>query len=310
MQTYRPRRIVQLGVYAAAMVLGSRPGITKPPPSKGAGPCASAYKDATTLAQAGLLLEARRLLKHCARSACGSLMRNRCLIEYVQIQADVPSVIPTVTDDSGARVVDVRVMMDGAPLTSRIDGHALPINPGLHEFSFERNGVVATEKLVISQGERNRPISTSLPRPPQAEPEPIAVAPEPAVLRTPSPVAISRSPTSAPSRRSAVAPALLVAIGAVGLAGGALLTYWGRQDNDALAQCSPDCPASSVTHIRQLYLASDIAFGIGGAAAVAGTVWLIARAARSKKAEMKRSPYSLVVQPISSGGLAAVSGAF
>lgn len=310
MQTYRVRRIVQLGVCTAAMVLASRPGITKPQPSKGDGACASAYKDATTLQRAGQLLEARRVLKDCSRWACGSFLRNRCMIEYVQIQADVPSVIPTVTDDTGARIVDVRVTMDGAPLTSRVDGHALPINPGLHEFSFERQGVVATEKIVISQGERNRPISASLPRKLEVAAEASAVAPEPAVLPTPSRVAIPRASRSASRRSSAVAPALLVAIGAVGLAGGALLTYWGNKDNQALAQCTPDCPPSSLAHIRQLYLASDIALGVGGAAVVAGAVWLIARAARSKRAEVKRSPYALVVQPIASGGLATISGAF
>src|SRR4051812_48653427 len=136
MQTYRLRRIVQLGVCAAAMVLGSRAGITKPQPLKGDAACVSAYKDATTLEKAGQLLEARGALKNCTRSVCDRSLRDRCMIEYVQIHADVPSVIPTVTDDNGERVVDVLVMMDGAPLASRIDGHALPINPGLHEFSF------------------------------------------------------------------------------------------------------------------------------------------------------------------------------
>jgi hypothetical protein len=294
------------------MVLGSRPGITKQQPQKGeGGACRSAYKDATTLEAAGQLLEARRALQNCARSTCDSFVRDRCVIKYVQIQADMPSVIPKATDDSGAPVVDVRVMMDGAPLTLRTDGHALRVNPGLHEFSFERDGVVATEKVVISQGERNRPISASLSRKPRALAEAIAVAPEPAVLRAPPPVAIARSPRNASSGRSAVAPALLVAIGAVGLAGGALLTYWGNLDNRALAQCSPSCPVSTVNHIRELYLASDIALGVGGAAVVAGAVWLIARAALSrKKTEVKRSAYSLFVQPISSGGLATVAGAF
>jgi hypothetical protein len=305
------RPIFRVGVCAAAMVLGSRPGMTKPQPSKGEGACRSAYKDATTLEEAGQLLEARRALKKCARSACDSFLRDRCVLKYVQIQADLPSVIPTVTDETGTHVVDVRVMMDGAPLTSRSDGHALPINPGLHEFSFERDGVVATEKVVISQGERNRPISASLPRKLPVAAAVIAAAPEPAVLRAPSPAAISRSPTRSSRGRSAIAPALLVAIGAVGLGGGALLTYWGRQDNQALAQCSPDCPVSMLNHIRDIYLASDIALGVGGAAVVAGAVWLIARAARTKqRAEVKPSAYSFFVQPISSGGLASVSGAF
>jgi hypothetical protein len=292
------------------MILGSRSGMAKPQPSKGDSACASAYEGATKLEAAGQLLEARRALKDCARTTCRSFLRNQCMIEYVQIQADTPSVIPTATDDAGRPVLDVLVMMDGAPLTSRIDGHALSINPGLHEFSFERDGVIAKEKIVISQGERNRPVSASLQRRTPAAAEPIVEAPEPAVLPTRSEVAIVRSPKTVSRSRSAAAPALLVAVGAVGLGGGALLTYWGRRDNNELAQCSPSCPASTVNHIRQLYLASDIALGVGGAAAVVGAAWLIARAALSKKAEIKRSAYSLAVQPISSGGLAAVSGAF
>jgi hypothetical protein len=310
MHAYSARRILQFGVCAAAMMLGSRSGITKPQPSKGDSACASAYEGATKLEAAGELLEARQALKDCARATCRNVLRNQCMIEYVRIQADTPSVIPTATDDAGAPVLDVLVMMDGAPLTTRTDGHAVQINPGLHEFAFERDGVIAKEKIVISEGERNRPVSASLKRKTRAAAEAIGVAPEPAALRPPSEVAIVRPPETVPKHRSAAAPALLVAVGAVGLGGGALLTYWGRRDNNELAQCSPSCPASTVNHIRQLYLASDIALGVGGAAAVAGAAWLIARAALSKKAEIKRSAYSLVVQPISSGGLAAVSGAF
>src|SRR4030095_9573418 len=145
------------------------------------------------------------VLKECARAACGSFLRNQCMLEYVRIQADTPSVIPTANDDTGTPVVNVRVRMDGEALTSKIDGHAVPINPGLHEFSFERDGVVATKKIVISQGEQNRPVSTSLQRKTRAPaPEAIAVAPEPAVVvRAPPRVAIPAPPPKAPSRRGA-----------------------------------------------------------------------------------------------------------
>jgi hypothetical protein len=46
----------------------------------------------------------------------------------------------------------------------------LPVNPGTHEFSFDMGaGVVATQKVTIVRGQRNREIAVSLRTPERHE---------------------------------------------------------------------------------------------------------------------------------------------
>jgi hypothetical protein len=81
-------------------------------------------------------------------------------------------------------------------------------------------------------------------------------------------------------------------VGLAALGAGAALTYWGRRDNDLLARCAPYCSPASIDHIRQLYLASDIAIGTGVAAiGIAGVIFLD-------------------VRPAPSGAIASVAGTF
>jgi len=49
--------------------------------------------------------------------------------------------------------------------------------------------------------------------------------------------------------------------GLASLGAGGLLFYWGRKDNSLLTGCSPNCPQSSVDHVRKIYLASDRSAG-------------------------------------------------
>src|ERR1019366_6867964 len=133
--------------------------------------CATAYERATDRQAAGALREARDLLLGCARPVCEVGLREQCTNLYSQLDSDIPSVVPVVTDGAGATLVDVQVTMDGEVLASRIGGQALPVDPGLHEFSFSANGAVfATQKLMILQGQRDRRILVSSPAtvPPEA----------------------------------------------------------------------------------------------------------------------------------------------
>jgi hypothetical protein len=93
-------------------------------------------------------------------------------------------------------------------------------------------------------------------------------------------------------------------VGVAGIAGYGLLTYWGRKDNDKLAECSPACNPAAVDHIRKLYTIADVSLGVGIAALVGGTSWWYVKSRRSKEA------VAVDVQPIRSGALASVKGAF
>jgi hypothetical protein len=101
---------------------------------------------------------------------------------------------------------------------------------------------------------------------------------------------------------------VLGGVGIAGLGAGALLTYLGRKDNDALATCSPDCPTSSLSRIRAMYVAADISLAIGGAT-LAGSALFFLLSSRSEANPPKRA-LSVDVSPTRLGATAVVWGAF
>ena len=106
-------------------------------------------------------------------------------------------------------------------------------------------------------------------------------------------------------------PWLLAGVGVASLGAGALLTTWGRRDNDQLAVCSPGCNPNDVRHIRRLYLGADVAFGVGIAAIAAG-YWLYAlgHAGSAGADAAGETALRLDLAPTRAGGLASVSGRF
>jgi hypothetical protein len=335
-------RTVQIGACAAALLLYGSPAVAAPTNgdlAKGKvdkGSCKAAYKAAQEREQTCHLREAKELYLTCSKVACGAFMRPECTTKYTQLESDVPSVIPVVTDERGAAIVDVQVKMDGELLTSRLDGRALPVDPGMHEFTFTTGaGVIASQKVMIVAGQRNSPLSVSLGRPtrtlaasvtvppPRANLEPRAVAPEkPAPEKVATrklvpektlPVEdVREAASTGPQHRRSPGP-LPYIIGGAGVAAvgvGALLTLWGQKDNSAMGQCAPDCAPATVTHIKTMYTIADISFG-AGAAALGAAAYLFATSGSSgKERPPARAVYSVDVEPTRNGAFASVSGKF
>jgi hypothetical protein len=264
------------------------------------------------------------------RAACGAV-RQKCAARYAQLEADIPSVIPIVTDASGAPRSDVQVTIDGVVLTSELDGRPLPVDPGLHAFAFATDaGVLATKKVLIVQGERNRPISIDMgatdarnakrstsidvtsaapieangEAQERSEPVPERKKPtkEPTVAATVDP------PAKTESSGGSAAPYLLGTVGVASLGAYGAFTYWGKKDNQLLSQCSPNCSPASLEHIRKLYLVADISLGVGVVALGAAT-W-IALSSGSSKEKPNEAAYVVDVKPTPSGAYATVSGSF
>jgi hypothetical protein len=290
------------------------------------GPAIAAAKAAAQAEREGKLRDARKGWQECIDNVCGDFSQ-RCVVRLTSLDSRMPSVVPVVTDTSGMPKVDVQVTMDGDVLATSLDGHGLPVEPGLHEFTFTADGKsLGTEKVLVAEGQRNRLIAISLrdeaaerrrampvetEAPPVAPPEkPQAEHTEPAPVARKPRVELDTAPEPEPSHGPSAWAWVTGAVGVAGLAGGAVLTYWGRHDNDQLAQCSPFCPKSSVDHIRTLYIASDITAGVGAASALV-SIWLFASSAGSSAAPKPReSAYTVDVRPTPSGALASVSGRF
>jgi hypothetical protein len=307
--------------------------------------CSSAYTHAVERAQEAHLKEARELFAQCARATCSELTRRECAARHAQLDADIPSIVPLVTDDAGEPHILVEVRIDGVLATSRLDGRALTIDPGKHELSFSTDdGVFATRRLMIVQGERNRALHVVLHAQEEAglkrarelvpagaaraearPPEPSSPGPssddgdeksapeEAAAARKLGPASgdATEVTTKTASVRGGSSPAAYVfgALGLAGVGGFGLLTYWGRADNNMLSGCAPTCTDASVRHVRELYWAADASLGVG-VVSLAISTWLFASSGPPESASRASGPVSLDLRPTRAGGVATLAGRF
>jgi hypothetical protein len=315
---------VATAVWAAALVLSATPATAKENKRAVCTAALSAYKDALGRQKAGHLREAREAFQSCAEATACAGIAPKCQAAIEKLVEQMPSVVPVVTDASGAPMLDVQVRADGQLLTSHLDGRGIPVEAGAHEFTFATDkGVFATQQVLIVEGERNRRITIAIP------PEPSSTKPTrtPSAPTAPAPpeekATDNAAPTEAPSPAPREVPSspgpwalptsplpyVVAGVGIAGIAGGILLTVWGRKDNDSLSSCTPNCPQASVDHIRNLYTLADVSLGVGLAGLGVATV-MFAVSHRSEDAAKHAAAYGVTVQPTRSGALASVSGAF
>jgi hypothetical protein len=127
---------------------------------------------------------------------------------------------------------------------------------------------------------------------------------------TPEPDETPAPPPAHTSKRALI-PWILGAVGVASLGTAAVLTTWGRKDNDQLAICAPGCNDSDLRHIRRLYVGADVAIGVG-VAALGAAYWVYARG-RGTAAEappQAETALRLDLAPTRAGGVASISGRF
>jgi hypothetical protein len=308
----------------ALAIFWAHPASSAPPAKTGAkAACAATYEQAQERRENGKLRQAHELLLSCAKETCGAAVAQQCRAALPQLEADMPSVIPVVTDRNGGHLVDVRVSVDGEALTSLLDGRGLIVDPGLHEFAFSTDrGVFHTEKLMIVEGQRNRLISvqSQLTSAKEASPSsaPAVAAPAaPDAEAVPEPVtkveakAERTAPRDASMRAEpgrSIVPYIIGGAGVAAVGTSLLLAHWGREDNLLLDRCEPNCKQESVDHVSNLFIAADVTLGVGVLALGAAT-WLYLTDSGSEQPPSERA-YRFDVKPMPSGGYASVRGAF
>jgi hypothetical protein len=301
--------------------------------------CVTAFRKAKEHEGAGKLQESKDQLMSCAQAPCSSFIRQQCSSKYNQLEADTPSVVLIVTDASGSPRGDITVRMDGEVFAQQLDGRALSVDPGMHEFSFATDNVVfATQKIMIVQGQRNRFITALLRAGGSGKQRRSMVAETPAekpakkvvaraddeesapAAKPTKVVAVGATETKAadeeeskteeaPKKSGSVLPYLFTGLGVAALGAGATLTYWGIKDNKKMmTECSPNCLPATVQHVKTLYLASDIALGVG-VASLAAAFWTH-MANRHTEETGTQEALRVGVVPTTSGGFASVSGTF
>ena len=209
--------------------------------------CSDAYVASQRLERAGKLVEARREMLTCADASCPSAIQTDCVQWLGELRRKLPSAVFAVRDSGGHDLVDVRVLVDGALAASRIDGKPLDLDPGEHLVRFEPRGARAHEvRVVMREGEQDRPIAVDLPAPPTHRP----------------------------------IPASVWITGALSLASfGAFAAFgaWGLADFGSLAYCKGFCAPSDVDAVNLKYAVADVALGVGVVLAVTSVVLFVMR---------------------------------
>jgi hypothetical protein len=271
----RPRRLAPAALTAlapaAALVLGASPALAAEPAKVA---CARAAEDGQRLRAAGQLREALSRFTVCAQERCPGLIRTDCSAWRVEVDAALPSIVVRATagEAPGRELLDVEIEVDGEVATRRLDGRALPLDPGEHRFVFRAPGRARVERSVLIRvGEKHRLLEVALP----PEGSPLATPPARVDVASAAPAAAAPRP---PRPRAGPGVWALAGVGAVGLAGFAYFGLTGYADVRSMRTgCKPGCPPADVDAARTKLLVADLSLA-AGLVALGGAAWLAWRA--------------------------------
>lgn len=237
--------------------------------------CANKFEDGQRLRKEGKLKAASEALIACSQQECPAFIAKECTSLYSEAQGSLPSVIIRVTDGQGQSLTDVTVQIDGTPLAEQLDGRAIAIDPGMHEFRVERAGSKPViVKTLVAEGEKNKVVAAEFD--------------SGAKTATTTPPAISKPP---PSKLPAI---LIGGLGIAAAGAGTALYFMANSDyDDAKSSCSPNCSDSKVKSIDNKYLYSEIAWGVGGAAVITSAVLLLVQSGSSQESPPSNTAWAV-----------------
>jgi hypothetical protein len=311
------KRMIQVGACAAVLVVTMRPAHSAP------AACVNAWRNGDNLVKVGKLRAAKTSMLKCAHYTCGSNLAKECSRRVVEIEGDIPTIVPVVKDESGEAITEIDMVMDGEVLVNRIDGKAVMVDPGAHEFTFRtsRGYVLGSYKTVILQGQRNRTVEVTL----RSEGEMPLVktrVPPGALVAASMPQNNGGRRVGTPElnlvpdeeeeggRRLTTGTLAMAGIGALGVAGYALASYTGNRENRALNDCTPMCNPAAVDRVQKLYQGGKIALGVGVAALLGASYLYLTSAPKPVEMALDASKLRLDLLPTTQGGMAGISGSF
>jgi hypothetical protein len=241
--------------------------------------CINASEKAVALHKAEKLINARASLSVCAASSCPDLVRSSCRQRLAQVNQSIPSIVFVAKDGAGHDLAALTLIIDGAAYADHLDGNAVALDPGEHEFRFEARGQSpVVKRFVLHNGEQNRredivvgPASTAVaPSAPWARATPT----------NPSP------PREARSTRGDAQRTIGLGVGAVGAAsviagaifGGLSLAAHGSYERDCGSNVGAPrgfCTSQGVSGESEAATKgtlSTLFFVAGGVAATAGAI--------------------------------------
>ncbi len=226
--------------------------------------CIAANESAQTQRKSSLLLAARKQLLVCLSSSCPTALREDCAEQLSELEKAIPTIVFAAKGTNNVDLTYVTVTVDGAPLTERLLGVPLGVDPGEHTFEFSASGYpTASRRLVISEGVKARQ-------------EIVALAP-PVARRPVTPVVPGPRESDDVDQKT-----IGLVLGGFGLGGIALGTYFGLRAKSTYADALSNCPSGTrscnpdgvsggaAAHAQAT--GSTVAFILGGAALAGGVV--------------------------------------
>ncbi|MGD0675130.1 MAG: hypothetical protein ABSC94_06900 [Polyangiaceae bacterium] len=264
--------------------------------------CAEPYVQGQVLRNAHKLLEAREVLRVCARSSCKDFIVQDCSAWLDSVEANLPAVVPLAMEADGKVAPDVAIDLDGVSLAGPFDGRSFDVDPGPHTFVFRAgDGRTVARALVIREGDKSVHIVATFAQT-AAEKDQATARPTLPAVEIPPPHTVS-SASDAPARPSGPRPSVersarrpstaaipnwvAPALGGLGAAGIGASAFFGMEalseKNAAEGEgCRGNvCPGPASGHELKIAGRSatlaNVFFGVGGAFAVSGVfVWIIA----------------------------------
>jgi hypothetical protein len=242
--------------------------------------CVDTNARAQHLRADGKLGEARQELRKCSDPSCPALVRNDCTKRLDDAENAQPTIAFEAKDASGADLTAVKVEVDGKPLADKLDGTALPVDPGQHVFTFKAgNQPPVTRTLVLTEGEKGRREQVVLFAPGAAAPAPVPAA---TVASVPA-----GNETSASDHGGGMGTPKILGLVAAGLgvAGIAVGSVFGAQafslKDQQVSDCGSPTTCTPAGHARAIddhstgttdSTIADVGFIAGGALLVGGVV--------------------------------------
>jgi hypothetical protein len=252
--------------------------------------CISASDEGQQLRDDGKFKLAGDAFARCSRKTCPGLVRQGCAQWLVDLEAKVPSVVISAKDDKGNDLVDVRVTVDGADFTAKLDGLPAVVDGGDHVFRYEAAGFAPVEEhLVIRAGEKNRVLNVLF------IPNPTPLLPAPA-----NPPAEGTHPPLTAWIFAGVAVAAFASEAYFGIAG------IGQYNQDTgPGGCAGHCAPSEKSSIQTQFAIADVSLGLGVVSAgLAAYFFLRPRAPNATQ----ETAVDVAARP--GGGVATLSGHF
>jgi hypothetical protein len=208
--------------------------------------CIDADAKAQDFRRQGKLSSAREQLRACSSPSCPAIISEDCTQRLDELEKAQPTIVFDAKDASGRDIVAVKVTMDGRPVTDRLDGSPMQVDPGEHAFVFTTaDQASVTQTFVIKYGEKDHHERIALGAAPGQPASPQAA---PVAVPSASPATTTVAPPpepEAPGHGMGTQKILGLVAGGTGVVAVGLGAVFGVMTMSAASAQQSDCPSST-----------------------------------------------------------------